>query len=72
MTAFRVTILHDACTVHDVEADTEQGAIDAAASSKGAMMPKPRAYAMTNDQKATCWDNLIVAVYNESNPPSEQ
>lgn len=27
---YRVTILHDACTTHEVEADTESGAIDAA------------------------------------------
>jgi len=30
MTAYRVTIIHDACTTHDVEAEGEQSAIEAA------------------------------------------
>lgn len=30
MTKYRVTIIHDACTTHDVDAETEAGAIGAA------------------------------------------
>lgn len=35
MTAYRVTILHDACTTHDVNAETETGAIEAAMEEAG-------------------------------------
>lgn len=35
MTAYRVTILHDACTTHDVNAETETSAIEAAMEEAG-------------------------------------
>ncbi len=35
MTSYRVTVLHDACTTHDVEADTEGQAIEQAFNDGG-------------------------------------
>ena len=71
MTAYRVTVLHDACTVHDVEADTEQDAIQAAMNETGVTLCHhcSNALEMGDPIRAACVENLDTGASNSEADP---
>lgn len=74
MTAYRVTILHDACTTHDVDADTESAAIEAAMNEAGVSLCYHCSgkIEMGDPIRAACVENLSSGESNtEADPDYE-
>lgn len=74
MTTYRVTIIHDACTTHDVEAETEAGAIEAAMDVAGVTLCHycSSQIEMGDPIRAACVENLDSGASNlEADPDHE-
>jgi hypothetical protein len=71
MTAYRVTILHDACTSHDVDAATEVGAIEAAMEQAGVTLCHQCSSTLevADPIRAICVENLDTGESNQDPDP---